>query len=75
MTRCVEVPDAMPGKENPAARGGEATRLFLNYRDGSSLQQQGLSGSIIWLLLARAEVGAAPENCGAQKTEKLNLYS
>lgn len=42
MTRCVGVPDATPGKENPAARGSGATRLYLTHRNGSSLQRQGI---------------------------------
>lgn len=47
MTRRVEGQDAMHGvhgKEGPAARGGGANQLYLNYRNGSSLQQQGING-------------------------------
>ncbi|SDE63329.1 hypothetical protein SAMN05421878_11811 [Actinobaculum suis] len=47
MTRRVEGQDAMHGvhgKEDLAARGGEANQLYLNYRNSSSLQQQGNNG-------------------------------
>lgn len=44
MTLCADVRDAMHGKENPAARGSGAARLYLTHRNGSSLQRQGIIG-------------------------------